>query len=304
MQSFLHSIGESITPVLKNSKFRETGVLTPEEFVVAGDFLVYRCPTWTWESGEEKQRRPYLPPDKQFLTTRNVPCFKRVKQIYADSAERTVAGAVDENDDDGWIETYHTDEGATSGKTDELEEIVSEMSISKNVDIQNDEPEGNNEDSDAESIPDIDDFEDENLVEDDAGALVTAEPSSKKDDNILKTRTYDLSITYDKYYQTPRLWLFGYNENSEPLEVKQMFEDLSADHAKKTVTIEAHPHLPLNMASIHPCRHANVMKKILQNVESSGNNDFGVHMYLMVFLKFVQSVIPTIEYDFTREFSM
>jgi len=30
---------------------------------------------------------------------------------------------------------------------------------------------------------------------------------------ILSTRTYDLNITYDKYYQTPRLWLTGYNEN-------------------------------------------------------------------------------------------
>ncbi len=26
------------------------------------------------------------------------------------------------------------------------------------------------------------------------------------------TRTYDLSITYDKYYATPRLYLFGYDE--------------------------------------------------------------------------------------------
>lgn len=25
-------------------------------------------------------------------------------------------------------------------------------------------------------------------------------------------RTYDISITYDKYYQTPRAWLFGYNQ--------------------------------------------------------------------------------------------
>ena len=32
------------------------------------------------------------------------------------------------------------------------------------------------------------------------------------DSGILQTRTYDLNITYDKYYQTPRLWLFGYDE--------------------------------------------------------------------------------------------
>jgi ubiquitin-like-conjugating enzyme ATG3 len=37
---------------------------------------------------------------------------------------------------------------------------------------------------------------------------------STSDDEILKTRTYDLHITYDKFYQTPRLWLYGYNEVS------------------------------------------------------------------------------------------
>jgi len=29
---------------------------------------------------------------------------------------------------------------------------------------------------------------------------------------ITSPRTYDISITYDKYYQTPRAWLFGYNQ--------------------------------------------------------------------------------------------
>lgn len=29
---------------------------------------------------------------------------------------------------------------------------------------------------------------------------------------IMQTRTYDLNITYDNYYRTPRLWLFGYDE--------------------------------------------------------------------------------------------
>lgn len=33
-------------------------------------------------------------------------------------------------------------------------------------------------------------------------------------DSVVRTRTYDLHITYDKYYQTPRLWVVGYNEVS------------------------------------------------------------------------------------------
>jgi len=34
----------------------------------------------------------------------------------------------------------------------------------------------------------------------------------EEEDMIVKTRTYDISITYDKYYQTPKVWLFGYDE--------------------------------------------------------------------------------------------
>ena len=30
--------------------------------------------------------------------------------------------------------------------------------------------------------------------------------------NLLQVRTYDVMITYDKYYQTPRVWLIGYDE--------------------------------------------------------------------------------------------
>ena len=32
--------------VLKDSKFIEKGILTPQEFVVAGDQLTHKCPTW------------------------------------------------------------------------------------------------------------------------------------------------------------------------------------------------------------------------------------------------------------------
>jgi hypothetical protein len=33
-------------PTLKESKFLEKGVLTPEEFVVAGEHLTHKCNTW------------------------------------------------------------------------------------------------------------------------------------------------------------------------------------------------------------------------------------------------------------------
>ena len=114
-----------------------------------------------------------------------------------------------------------------------------------------------------------------------------------------------MNITYDTYYRTPRLWLSGYDENHKPLSTEQMYEDISQDHAKKTVTMEQRPHLPGTgpMASIHPCRHADVMKKLIQMVAESGKQ-LEVHMYIMIFLKFVQAVIPTVEYDYTRQFNL
>lgn len=32
---------------------------------------------------------------------------------------------------------------------------------------------------------------------------------NEQEDTVHKTRTYNLSITYDFYYKTPRLWLIG-----------------------------------------------------------------------------------------------
>ncbi len=168
------------------------------------------------------------------------------------------------------------------------------------------------EDDDEEAV-DMDAY-DHNVMDDDETTVVkpvTKEAKSEKykmeedtEDRFIPTRTYDLNITYDNYYRTPRLWLVGYDENNKPLTIDQMYDDISEDHAKKTVTFETHPHVPgTPMASIHPCKHAEVMKKLI-NLMADSNKELEVYSYLMVFLKFVQSVIPTIEYDYTRNISI
>lgn len=48
------------------------------------------------------------------------------------------------------------------------------------------------------------------------------------DDNVQRTRTYDVSLTYDYYYQTPKVWLIGYDENGTPLTPESVFDDISS----------------------------------------------------------------------------
>jgi ubiquitin-like-conjugating enzyme ATG3 len=55
---------------MKESKFYEEGKLTPEEYVLAGDYLVMKCPTWKWCSAKKEYINKNLPEDKQYLLTR------------------------------------------------------------------------------------------------------------------------------------------------------------------------------------------------------------------------------------------
>ena len=94
----------------------------------------------------------------------------------------------------------------------------------------------------------------------------------------------------------------------------RILEDIIQDYVNKTVTIESHPHFntTLPTASIHPCQHASAMKRILDQMIEPHSTDSQnettnstpiplptVDQYLFIFLKFLQSVIPTIEYDYT-----
>ncbi|KFM76731.1 Ubiquitin-like-conjugating enzyme ATG3, partial [Stegodyphus mimosarum] len=297
------NVAEFFTRVLTDSKFKETGVLTPDEFVYAGDHLVHHYPTWQWAKGHEANLKAYLPPDKQFLVTRNVPCYKRCKEIeYTDHHEELLET---EDEDGGWVDTHHYSDSTVAAIAEQVQEMTMEpdVNVSKPVAKQSDDDDDDDEDDDEGEALDMDAFMQSGMLENEDKATLDISAASKPNENqdsnnssneagIVPTRTYDLNITYDKYYQTPRLWLFGYDENRKPLTVEEMYEDISQDHAKKTVTMESHPHLPgPPRASVHPCRHAEVMKKIIHTV-TEGGGDLGVHMYLIIFLKFMQAVIP------------
>ncbi|KAJ0043837.1 hypothetical protein Pint_17174 [Pistacia integerrima] len=261
---------ERITAPRTVSAFKEKGVLSVSEFILAGDNLVSKCPTWSWESGEPSKRKSYLPAEKQFLITRNVPCLRRAASIEEEYEGAGGEVLVDNEDNDGWLATH----GKPKDKLDDDDNLPSmealEISMNSNVHQSISNHFGGEEEED---IPDMAEYEESNsLIEADPATLqptylVAHEPD---DDNILRTRTYDVSITYDKYYQTPRVWLTGYDESRMLLQPELVLEDVSQDHARKTVTIEDHPHLPGKHASIHPCRHGAVMKKIIDVLVSRG----------------------------------
>ncbi|XP_047270697.1 autophagy-related protein 3 isoform X2 [Capsicum annuum] len=254
---------ERITSPRTVSAFKEKGVLSVSEFVIAGDNLVSKCPTWSWESGEPSKRKSYLPADKQFLITRNVPCLRRAASIEEEYEAAGGEVLLDNDDNDGWLATHGKPKG-NNGAEDESLPSIDTLEINKKNTIQSIPSYFGGEEE--EDIPDMGEYEEaDNLIETDPATLQTTYlvANEPDDDNILRTRTYDVSITYDKYYQTPRVWLTGYDESRMLLQPELVLEDVSQDHARKTVTIEDHPHLPGKHASVHPCRHGAVMKKII-----------------------------------------
>lgn len=400
-----------LAPVLHESKFQEHGRITPQEFVLAGDYLARHFPTWHWSAGESSKAREYLPADKQFLISKGVPCFRRVSTLTqkkrrsrllsspssATSVARLPSGLCGEeqvlHDDQGdekedWVLTapywsgggQHSPVGRRSLLADDGARELS-MRLAHTALSDGPASHASSRRSSQYGVPhteaeEMDDAEalsalGGGLQEKDDPAQFTpglapgngAAPAARLA-NVMAVRTYDCMITYDKYYQTPRIWLVGYDENGLPLQPTQIFEDVASDYAFKTVTIEPFPHgtpgsqsvdtllaartdpvcsprsLSVHVASIHPCKHASMMRKIIQRMNDSGQyrepssppssplpdpalrrspwqsavrrvwgstqpapperDGVRVEQYLVLFLKFMASIVPTIEIDATH----
>jgi ubiquitin-like-conjugating enzyme ATG3 len=275
-------VAKKFMGVLKESKFYEEGVLTPEEFIKAGDFLTSKCPTWKWcSASNEKLATEYLPKNKQFLKT-TVPCPMRCAE-YDKKNNHTETDL-----DNGWVETKIDFYGR---KNDDMVDF-------DNIESQNNQVVINNIiDEDYFGKVDIVSQEPGGNVDNYINEIVIVE---QNDDNLIKTRTYDVSVTYDFFYRVPRFWLYGYSENGTPLTDKQVKEDIMLEYVDRTVTIEKHPHTEVNSVSIHPCKHSALLKKMIDNAQEAGKK-FEVELAVIIFLKFVNSVVPTIQYDFTLD---
>ncbi|PYH41706.1 uncharacterized protein BP01DRAFT_360198 [Aspergillus saccharolyticus JOP 1030-1] len=369
LHSTLSTWRDRLAPISRTSTFRTTGQITPEEFVLAGDYLVYKFPSWSWADASSPAKRVnYLPVGKQFLVTRGVPCHRRLNDDFAGDAGREEEIVRDmlfgdgggdgngEGEEEGWLRT-----GGGSSK-DSVHGGTASGGGGKIGDIRTVDEAGNAADqaseSEEEEIPDMED------EDDDEEAIIREPVAGKGGDLSQPTRTYNLYITYSNFYRTPRLYLSGYLSPSEPLPPPLMMEDIVGDYKDKTVTLEDFPWFDggVKMATVHPCRHASVMKTLLdradaalkirrekiraahkaqqsagaantvqglvdpvrglslhnqQQTEKHGDEwevlqheeeededeeeQFAIRVdqYLVVFLKFIASVTPGIEHDFT-----
>jgi ubiquitin-like-conjugating enzyme ATG3 len=289
-QNLVKVIGK-IKPSLGESQFLSAGVLTPAEFVVAGDLLVYKCPAWKWEAGDPKKAVSYLPKDKQYLITRNVPCTERASNLQK-QAEKNTYRDVEVDGDDGWV---CDDSGRIGHENEDAEEVPDAAPAPKTASSNSKNNHDDDDDDDDGDIPDMDSYSNEDNVDEAAAAIKTKEAAGEN--NLVQSRSYDISITYDNYYATPKMWLFGYSENGEALTPQEIFEDISEDHARKTVTLDNHPHMEnRTFAFIHPCKHSAVIKSLIDRMVAN-NHVPRVDHCLFIFLKFMSAVIPTIDYD-------
>ena len=163
MQNLIHTwidpLRDRFSPLAHTSTFQQTGQITPEEFQRAGDFLVYKFPSWSWADAATPDKRvAYFPPGKQYLVTRGVPCKRRIKaedfagraddedQVVRDMLKGPGGEAGDE--DDGWLKAGGN--GADAGKGSEYD-----------VRTVDDAGEVGDKVEDEEEIPDMEDDEDD-----------------------------------------------------------------------------------------------------------------------------------------------
>lgn len=157
LHSTLNVWRDKLAPISHTSTFRDTGQITPDEFVLAGDYLVYKFPSWSWaDAATPAKRVPHLPVGKQFLVTRGVPCHRQLDDNFAGDSgkEDTVVDGMEDDEGDGWLRTGSS---------------TSDNHVAKVRDVRTVDESGNvnaGEQDDDEEIPDMEDDDDEAIIRD------------------------------------------------------------------------------------------------------------------------------------------
>ena len=74
-------------------------------------------------------------------------------------------------------------------------------------------------------------------------------------------------------------------------------EDILSPYYKKAMTYEINEATGIFNYSIHPCGHSKLFLKIIQNLKEN-NEQFDKFKIILVFLKIIQEIIPTIEFSY------
>jgi ubiquitin-like-conjugating enzyme ATG3 len=174
----------------------------------------------------QAKARKDLPADKQYLQTRDVPCLPHPSSDASLGEERIIEEDGDE--DGGWVEAGGMDSaepelggggGAAvgdGGDDDGVPEIGGGDGAAGGGGggaAAATAADDDDDDDDDDDVPELDEFDyDEAAVADNdpASAPTPAAGTAAEAENVVKTRTYDISVTYDAHYSTPRVWLFGY----------------------------------------------------------------------------------------------
>lgn len=154
IHTFIDPLRDRFAPITHTSTFRENGQLTPEEFVLAGDYLVFKFPSWAWcAAASPSQRVSHLPAEKQYLITRGVPCRRRVKaEGFVGGEDMLVHDLLKEGgevggEDEGWLKAGGEGRGGEEGLRD-----VRTVGEDGRVDVPEEE---------EEEIPDMEDEEED-----------------------------------------------------------------------------------------------------------------------------------------------
>ena len=137
--------------------------------------------------------------------------------------------------------------------------------------------------------------------EDEIIVLEGPEKDEQEEDNIENYRHYKMYIIYDEYYHTPRMFFSATQADGLPVSNDDIRMDIQKQYLDKTLTMEYFPFLTdVMMPTVHPCRHAAVLKTMSDSM-AEAKHQVESHFALLIFLKFISSVIPYVEFDNTGD---
>lgn len=280
------------------------GTINPEEFIQACDYLKTTFPCFKWNESKSEHNFNMLPKNKQYLSI-TIASNERLKDYVSKS--ETIEKEINED----WIDVSQGNE--TIGKKllllndkigDDEDDFIIELDDDyiigdeilfylvlrkkmKKKDYKNEiEKKYNNMKNSDKALYKLCCLPDNNFY----GILKYI--YKKK---TLDIRMYNVYITYDQYYMVPRIWFMGYNNKGIPLTKEEMDEDIVPIYKNRALTYEINDMIGNICYSIHPCRHSQLILRLIDKLKKN-NENYGIENIILLFLKNIQEIIPTIKF--------